>query len=545
MAGTWKALALVGLGALAACQGPPDVPPTETTGSSGSAAGSAGPAVDVELDACRARWAQTLAAPELGGAGKLDAERVRFLGRARGAMTLFVRMPAASDEPRVRSERERLAKDLPGTRIARFVARNKRDKALIRGVLLREGYLIADDPDDAFELESRVKLTELFDAPALVLERGEQTIELTLKTGKNAEYVVATGPEQGRAATVIFGDRVREAGTPAQPPLHRDVVALAARAGTDRMKIVRRTEESLLIEARFGEIWATAVVPSQGAHLSLGCIAEPQPVREAIAKHQSENAWRRRAESALRGAVTALADDRLPFDRPRKETGPDKDGTLRPYWSSAYLSGRTAFEVDGETYLVYREDGRAWPPSVCVDFVLDTFERASGSWYAPLGQRPSRAKGRLDLSSYGIENRRGVIGFFQFAETRPDLFDVKKFAGRERIPFAQRDAFFQFLLEHADEIRPGDILAIQGLKRDDRVHQHAILVETTDPLTGFAAGLADHMKNPRRRSWEGIMAEAPKRSLLYRGRPLDPIVRPLDPESAATMPASATVPPRR
>jgi hypothetical protein len=539
---TWKALALLALEAFVGCKAPTDAAPAGSA--STRDAPLAEPPSDAELLACRARWDEVMAAPALPGAGKLDTERVRFLGRARGAMTVFVRMPAVTEEPVAAAERARLAKELPGTRIARLVARHKRDKAVLRQVLLREGYLIAEDPDDAFELESRVKLTELFDAPALVLERGELTLELELKTGKNPEYVIARGPEKGRAATVIFGDRIREAGTPASPALHRDVVALAAEQGTDRMEIVRRTESALLIKARFGETWANAVVPSEGAHLSIACLAEPKATRDEIAKHRSENAWRRRAEAALHGAVTALADDRLPFDRPRNETGPDKDGTLRPYWSSAYLSGRTAFEVDGETYAVYREDGRAWPPSVCVDFVLDTFERASGSWYTPLGQRPLRAKGRLDLSSFGIENRRGVIGFFQFAESRPDLFQVKKLAGKERIPFAQRDAFFQFLLDHADEIRSGDILAIQGLKRDDRVHQHAILVETTDPLTGFAAGLADHMKNPRRRSWEGIMAEAPKRSLLYRGRPLEPILRPLDPESTEIVTASATLPPR-
>jgi len=54
-------------------------------------------------------------------------------------------------------------------------------------------------------------------------------------------------------------------------------------------------------------------------------------------------------------------------------------------------------------------------------------------------------------------------------------------------------------------------------------------VERTDPLTGFPYGLADQMKRPRRRTWEGIMAEAPARSLLYRVRPLPSVVAKLDP----------------
>ena len=56
-----------------------------------------------------------------------------------------------------------------------------------------------------------------------------------------------------------------------------------------------------------------------------------------------------------------------------------------------------------------------------------------------------------------------------------------------------------------------------------------ILVERTDPITGFAYGLADQMRRPRRRTWEGIMAEAPLRSLYYRVRPRDEVFAKIDP----------------
>jgi hypothetical protein len=492
------------------------------------------------FSACSARWASIEAAPELPGAKTLDADRLAFIGRARGAMTLFVRDPEVSSlDAAAQAEVARFSKEAPGLRVARLIGRHKRDKALLRAIFLREGYVLADRPEDAYELEAHLKLTDLFDEPKLVLERGEATFELELVTGREPRYVIASGPNKGETAVVMFGDRVRAASEPASVALHRDVVALSQRDGLDRLEIVRRTESALLVRARYGSSWVREVLSSRGAALSVECIAEPAPARAAVSAFRADTAWRRRAHAAMREAISALVDDSLPFDRPRSETGPDKDGSLRPSWSTAYLSGRTAFEVDGEMYPVYREDGRAWPPSVCVDFVLDSYERASGSWYAPLGKHPGRSKGRLDLSSFGIENRRGVIGFFQFAESRPDLFTVRKLAGKERIPFADRSAFFAYLRDHGDEIEPGDILAIQGLKRDDRVHQHAILVEVVDPLTGLAAGLADHMKHPRRRSWEGIMAEAPKRSLLYHARPLDPIVRPLDPESVSTATVAA------
>ena len=88
-----------------------------------------------------------------------------------------------------------------------------------------------------------------------------------------------------------------------------------------------------------------------------------------------------------------------------------------------------------------------------------------------------------------------------------------------RIPVAERKAFFAFLLDSADRFRASDVVAIQGPKPDGYIHQHAILIADVDPMTGFPYSLADQMRLPRRRTWEGIMAEAPKRSLRYQVRP--------------------------
>jgi len=528
-------------GALAACGAPRDSNDPALDSRASSVASMAPVDVDEALEKCDARWAEIEAAPALAGAVTVDADRVRFLGRARGALEVFVRDPQPTAlTTNEQALRDAFEKEPPGIRVARFIARHKRERPLLRAMFLREGYLFADNPDDAFELEAHAKLTDLFDAQKLVLERGEDTFELELKPGKETRYVVSSGPIAGATATILFGDRIREASEAPAPALHRDVVSLSEREGFDRMEVLRRSDAALLVRARYGDTWVRQILASRGPKLAVECSRETADVRARVEAFRADTAWRRRAGAKMREAITALVDDALPFDRPRSETGPDKDGTLRPYWSSAYLRGQRSFKVDDDTYAVYREDGRAWPPSVCVDFVLDAYERASGSWFAPLGEHPGRSKGRLDFSSFGIENRRGVIGFFQFAESRPDLFAFRKFEGAERVPFAQRDRFFAFLTEHGEEVHAGDMLAIQGLKRDGRVHQHAILVETIDPLTGFAAGLADHMKHPRRRTWEGIMAEAPQRSLLFRARPGDVLVRPLDPQSTVDSSAPTT-----
>ena len=197
------------------------------------------------------------------------------------------------------------------------------------------------------------------------------------------------------------------------------------------------------------------------------------------------------------------------------------DGKLRPVWWDAYRRKQAWFSYDDVSYAVYDAAGRPWPPQVCVDLVLDTYERASGTWFAPRGEEPRRVKGGLDFDGHGIVNRRGVLAFERWASEHPELFETRRFEPAERIPFGERTKFFDFLVEHADLFRASDVVAIQGRKRDGLIHQHAIFVEATDPLTGFPYGLFDQMKRPRRRTWEGIMAEAPARSLLYRVRPTD------------------------
>lgn len=507
---------------------------------SGEPSGAARPSKVAEVDrdgeACEAAWRALAREPEAPGSALTGPRRAAFLGRARGAATVLVRPPREGGSENAARERAKLLAAPKGVRMSRLVAQLKRDKETLRSVVLREGYLYADEPEDAFELEARIKLTDLFDSPRLVLERGQERFTLERRENKSArwragpEYVHATGEDAGKVAKILFLDRVYAEGDEVGPPLHRDVVAFTHREGHDRVELVKLTEGGILAKLRFGDTWARAVVESDGAKLTLKCLAEPKVTRDHVAAFLRENAWRRRAEGNMRSSVSAMVDEALPFDRPREEQGPDKDGALRPHWLTAYLTGRQTFVVEDETYAVFLPDGRPHPPQVCVDFVLDSFERASGAWYTPRGEKPRRTEGALDISAYDPENRRGVLGFGKFAEEHADLFAFRRFEGPERIPFANRERFFAFLLEHASELKAADVLAIQGLKRDNRVHQHAILLEEVDPLTGFPFGLADQMKAPRRRTWEGIMAEAPKRSLLYRARPLDVILRKLSAE---------------
>jgi hypothetical protein len=438
---------------------------------------------------------------------------------------LFVREPAALEvdalPTALRSSWELLRKGPPGGRVVQVLKRHAREPAALRALLLREGYLYAPDPHDALALATEVHVGDLFDDPEVWHQRGTEISWLTLKRVRGARvYIHAEGSRAGRNAELIFGDRVASARSGLDAPLHRDLRALAEAEGFDRTRVLHRGEGGLVAEMRFGQHWVKGWLPSEGAKLAVGCSENDQ----VVAAHRETTRERRAALARLSEAITAQVDETLRFDRPEGEKTAERDGQLRPVWLSAYLRGGTAFQVDGYSYPVFDTSGQPWPPQVCVDFVLDSFERASGTWFSSQGEAPGRRLGKVNFDLLGIPNRRGVLGFEQFAVSRPDLFEVRRFQGAERIPFEQRASFFRFLEENADLFRPGDILAIQGRKRDGLIHQHAILLERTDPVTGFPYGLADQMKRPRRRTFEGIMAEAPQRSMLYRIRPADALL---------------------
>jgi len=494
---------------LVACQ---QHPAEEARASIGDAA-SAVTLKDYQQWVCQRRVDAVRAEVALPGVASFDAARVAFLGRAAGEPVIFVEPPPPPAVPST-------AKVDPRVRIQRILSRYKRPQRRARA--LRGGYLFADDPNEAFHLVDRLSLAQLFDDTSLWLQRGEQIHHLERIRWHEAPgfaYRHADGPFQGQPAVLLFADRVAADRAELAKPLHRDVRSLRDRVGFDRMRVLHRTQRALVAELRFDRSWLSALVSADGAKLQLECLAAPPAERAAAARWVDEQRPRRSALAALRGAVDALVAERLPFDRPRDAEDHLGDGRLRPSWEKAYREGRQGFGMAGQGYPVFDREGRPHPPQTCVAMVLDAYERAAGTWYNGRDERRKRHVGDFDFDSYGIDNRSGVLGFERFVKGQPQLFVHRRIADDERIPFRQRQAFFGYLAERAGDFMPGDIVAIQGLKRDGNIHQHAILIDDVDPLTGFANGLVDQMTRPRRRTWEDVMAEAPARSLLYHLRP--------------------------
>lgn len=536
--------------ALVACGGPAaeTSAATATAGLPSTDRASADPqaaAADPELEACRARVEAVMRLPELPGAPAFDARRAEFLGRARGEPMVFVREPAATPDAELRpawlSSRRLFERGRPETRIAALRKRHRFAPEALRALILRQGYAYAPDPLDALGIVADLSLGDLFSEPEIWLQRGAETRRLRREVKRREiAYRYVDGPLQGRAADLLFGDRLGLVEADMAAPLHRDLRALADVEGFDRAQIRRRASGAILAELRFGERWVSAVLEADGAALRLGCFAADRAARADVLERQRAGASRRRALRRMREVITEELVEALRFDRPEGEKTAEHDGELRPFWASAYRMGRSSFDYEGSSYLVFDGAGKPWPPQVCVDFVLDTFERTSGTWFNPRGVTLGRTRGRLDFDEAGIPNRRGVIAFGKFAETTPAYFEVRRFHDEERIQFRERTRFFDFLADHAEEVRPGDVVAIHGMKGDHRIHQHALLVEWADPITGFPCGLADQMTRPRRRTWEGIMAEAPLRSLLYRARPTEAIWSKLDPGEGEKGPADAS-----
>jgi hypothetical protein len=479
---------------------------------------------DFEGASCRARVAAARQAPAVAGTPVLDARRAMVLGRALGQPLLFTRAPVSEV---VSGTKPRGPIEMHG-----LVRRHRHDKAALRAQVLREGYLYSEDPLEAYALVRELTLDDLFSEPTIFLQRGRtlHTLEREYaRLERRHRYLHADGPEKGREGKLYLFDRVgidRQAVV--SSPLHRDLRALRDRAGFDRMRVEHHGEHALVATLRFGSRWVGALIEARGPELELACLDAESSVRSEVEAFVAGDAARRRAVASLQRTIGLMVEEKMPFDRPRDAPDHLSDGQLRPHWEWAYRRGHGGFARDEKGYGLFDAAGRPHPPQTCVELVLDTFERASGTWYRPAGEPREKIIGALDFSELGIGNRSGVLAFEKFAESKPELYETRRFD--ERVPFADREAFFEHLVAKADWFQPGDVVAIQGPKPDGYVHQHAILIEDIDPLTGMPHALFDQMKHPRRRSWEMIMGEAPRRALLYHLHPKPSLLLRLDPE---------------
>lgn len=510
----------------AACSTPGQEPipitpaPIASQSSSAAPAGPQGQAPEPGSAACEAHRARIEKAPTLQGAPKLQASRAELLGRAKGSAVVFTR-PPQRDVSGLPAHMRAIIGGLEDPRTALPVLRSLRtmlphQMKLVRAALLPEGYLYTETPETAEWLVTLFKLEHLFVEPELWLLRGSETHRLE-RTKEGYRY--ADGPEQGREASLLIFDRVSTHRDELQPALHADFSPAAREYGFDRVRIERATAEGWNVGLRYGstDTWADAVVKVEDGRTQVVC--ESLRAETAAAVH----AWRTQARerealiAKLRTAVLAQAEENLPFDEPREEVG-QQDGSLRPQWAWAYNHGWDGYAFNEIRYPVFDSKGRPHTPQVCIDFVLDTFERASGTWYRERGAAREKTPGRLDFESWQLPNRRGVEAVVRSLRERPEAFEVIDIPQEERVRYAERKAFLGYLESHADDFRPGDVVVIHGPKGAEN-HYHSFLVFEADPVTGMPILLAGNAGRPRVKSWSSVMQSAPLRSIKHRLRP--------------------------
>jgi hypothetical protein len=498
---------------------------------------------------CEAEIERVRRAPSLPGATDLEQRRAEIFARAKADGVVFVRAPVA----RAASvEGERLRRSIFGAEdsvkaLYEAYPTLARRRDLAREALLTDGYLYAAWPAFASALSALVRPEDLFQEPRIWIQRGGVVLAAELRRGASgAGYFYVDGPEPAGRVKLLLFDRVASDPSALAAPLHRDVAALSRTLGFEEMRLEHLGEDAIVAELRYGDVWVPSVLRAEGARLTLGCEVLPEGRAGDVARARDETRRREAVVDRLRAVMRTQVEEALPFDEPKTEVG-QQDGKLRQNWLWAYRYGRTEFDFNEDRYRVFDGKGRPRVPQVCIDFVTDTFERASGSWFRGRGEPRERVPGRLDFAALGIDNERSVERFVEFAKGHPEALEVEELPDEERVPFARRAAFFAHLAAHRERYRPGDVVTIYGLRDDGKMHYHSFFVYDSDPVTGAPSLVAANAGRPRIRPWEAEMLSAPLRSIRTRIRPrlewLESVVAPVDPPAphgAGASPARAT-----
>lgn len=431
---------------------------------------------------------------------------------------VFVRPPRVTEDapPQAAVYRKLLASGSPYYALQRMYPELRAWPELARQVLLREGYLYAEDPTLAAALVYFVQLPHLFREDEVWIQRGDKILHAVRKSRHRYEYT--NGPEAGKQARVMFLDRFALSPDAFSEPLHRDLRSVAHGMASTQIRVRHIASKAVTADFRYGDVWVPTALSTTGVKVELDCEDVADADAAEVDRVRNLAIRRRPILDALRGAIVSQVTEALPFDEPRTEEG-QQDGNLRPKWIWAYKHGWFSYEFNEDRYSVFDRFGNPKLPQVCIDFITDSLERASGTWWGTREDERQQTVGALNFDDLDIINRRSVDVFIRYAWSRPEWFDVYRLPEEERIPFRRRGEFFDHIAEHRERYAPGDVIAIHGVKSDGKVHYHSFFVYDADPVTGMPILVAGNSGRPRIRSWEAVMRSAPRRSIVARIRP--------------------------
>jgi hypothetical protein len=468
-------------------------------------------------DACELERTRLSSLPSLPGAPKLEAHRAEVLARAKAEPVIFVSVPTSTPTASLAKllRRRLFTEESPWGAFETAFKKLSSKPEQLRQVLLSDGYLYAEDPTVAAMLATHVTLGHLFNEPEVQVQRGATVLRAARK---DDDYVWLDGPDQGEPARLWLFDRLAPAGTAMPEPLHLVVSELAAEVGTTELRIERLTAEGITAQLGYGDESIPAVLENDHGRLRLRCEQSGGELARRVVEARAKARREARMVAALRRVIEQQIAEGLPFDEPKTEEG-QQDGKLRSEWRHAYLRGDVEYTFNEDKYWVFDRKGRPHVPQVCVDFVLDTWERMADSWYLPRNEGRARRVGRFDFDSLEMENRRSVEKLIEFAKQHPDWFELREIPLSAQVPLRGRRRFFERLYQERRDYRPGDVVVILGPRDDDLLHYHSFFVVAADPISGMPTWLAANAGRPRVRTWEAEMQNAPKRAIIARVRP--------------------------
>lgn len=399
----------------------------------------------------------------------------------------------------------------PRRQLRNLKKRFRDNKPFLREILLSDGYLFETQPTVASALVKEIDLTDLFDEPVIYrLHRGKRE----RLTRREEEYLT----EDWRPAKLVLSDRVARRSSELDGSVHLDLDDVARETGAVRIDLRVLGTDAAWVDLHFpsGETRGALAAPS-GDGTEVQCIGgDPGTLEETLS--QARSFWE--AHDRLVAAAEKAVEERPRFDEPLDEAEDvQEDGDLRLEWYRAYQRQEKVFLLRDVEYPVFDRFGNPTPPQVCVDFIFDTWERASGTWYRKKGKRPGKSVGGIDFSALPEFSRRHIPSVLTYSAREEAPFDRYDIHRRRWIPYEKHRRFMKNLLELAPQVRVGDMLVIHGLRDEDmQEHFHAVLVLETDPLTGIPTRVADNQGRPRIWSLSRAMGTAPKRAVKHRLR---------------------------
>lgn len=472
---------------------------------------------------CASEIRAVLERPGLPGAQTLERNRLAVLSSSKAEPVWFADTPNYEEES-VSAPVQRYRSQLATTRypvdvLERLLPAFALAPKVGREVLLKQGYLFADTPDLARALMTSVKVEHLFAHDEIWLRRGELTTHAKRKRGL---YYYSDGPNAGERVTLLLFDQVGVGEVPSTS-LVRDFRALRQRLHFSEAHVTHATSDRMVADLVYGDHVVTTLLRNEGPHLEHVCELADEASRGQVTAMRDINARRRELVGQLQATMLAEVAEQLPFDEPRREWGHQMDGKLRQNWRHAYFMGRESFAFNGDRYFVFNAKRKPLVPQVCVDFLTDTLERASGTWWRDGRTEPGRTIGKLnfdDLITTPREELRRVPKFVDFTRSQPDNFEVLDVPAKERIPMGQHDKFVSYLAAHRADYQPGDIVVIRGPTPWDRrqMHYHSFFIYETDPMSGMPIAVVGNAGRPSVRYWRVETFRTPERTIWYRIR---------------------------